>query len=107
MREALKASVRFINVSTWDGFINEPFGPFADALAAGTDEALEDYARTTSGTVWHLASSAAMSSVGSHSGVLDPDLKVKGAVGLRVADASAFVSYPSFQLFSPNAETCE
>jgi choline dehydrogenase-like flavoprotein len=91
IRESIKTSIRFANASAWRGFLDKPFEPLKKALEAGTDEALEEYARNTASTVWHPTSTAAMSNYNSSDGVLDPDLCVKGTVGLRVVDASAFV----------------
>jgi hypothetical protein len=43
-------------------------------------------------TTWHPVSTAKMSPKGASYGVVDPDLKVKGMKGLRIVDASVFVS---------------
>ncbi|KAI0067079.1 aryl-alcohol oxidase-like protein [Artomyces pyxidatus] len=92
MREAIKAGKQFMTAKAFDGFIIEPFGDFA---AATTDAEIETYAREFSTTVWHPTSSAAMTSWSSSAGVLNPDLTVKGTVGLRVVDASAFPFVPA------------
>ncbi|THH11293.1 hypothetical protein EW146_g8096 [Bondarzewia mesenterica] len=86
MVEAIKAGKRFVAANAWNGYILEPYGPFA---AANNDTEIEAYAREMSTTVWHPTSSAPMSSKKSKSGVLNPDLTVKGTSGLRVVDASA------------------
>jgi choline dehydrogenase len=57
--------------------------------AATTDEAILQNIRATAGTVFHPCGTAAMGSV------LDPDLRLRGIDGLRVADASAFPLIPS------------
>jgi choline dehydrogenase-like flavoprotein len=43
-------------------------------------------------TVWHPVGSAAMTAKNAGFGVVNPDLTVKGVKGLRVIDASVFVS---------------
>ena len=75
--------------------------PFADlveqelrpGLAAHDEAALEANIRATAGTVFHPCGTARMGS--DDRAVLDPELRVRGVEGLRVADASAFPLIPS------------
>ncbi|KAI0270475.1 aryl-alcohol-oxidase from pleurotus Eryingii [Gloeopeniophorella convolvens] len=90
--EAVKASQRFLAAQAWDGFVLAQFGNFANVTS---DADIAQYARDNAATVFHPAGTAAMSPVGAKSGVLDPDLRVKNTVGLRVVDASAFPYIPS------------
>lgn len=95
MREALKSARRFTSAPSWDDFIVNEYGSFALAV---TDEQLEQYARSNAHTMDHVCCTASMGKTGSKgpgSGVLNSDLTVKGTVGLRVVDASAFVSQRS------------
>ena len=83
---------KFMAAPSWDGWISGEFGAFA---AAETDDEIEEYARNTSVTINHVSCTASMGKTGSTgpgSGVLNSDLTVKGTVGLRVVDASIFVS---------------
>lgn len=80
---------RFAAAHAWDGFLLQPHGAYADT---DTDEKMEAYLRSTSLTFSHILGGAEMSPKGANWGVVDPDLKVKGAEGLRVVDASIFVS---------------
>jgi choline dehydrogenase-like flavoprotein len=91
MREALKSAIKFAHASSFDGFIEGPADAFAAAVANGTDAALEEYSRARSETIWHPCCTVAMASRSNSAGVLNPDLTVKGTVGLRVVDAAAFV----------------
>ena len=43
-------------------------------------------------TIFHPTGTSSMSPVGANWGVVDPDLRVKGVSGLRVADLSVLVS---------------
>nr|WP_245211803.1 GMC oxidoreductase [Neoroseomonas oryzicola] len=61
--------------------------------AATTDEALLENIRATAGTVFHPCGTAKMGT--DPMAVLDPELRVRGVAGLRVADASAFPLIPS------------
>jgi choline dehydrogenase len=75
--------------------------PFADlvlereAPAPGpvSDEAMLDYIRATGNTVYHPCGTCRMGSDGAS--VVDPQLRVRGIEGLRVADASVFPLIPS------------
>jgi len=62
-------------------------GPAAD------EAAIEASIRATAGTVFHPCGTARMGS--DSRAVLDPELRVRGVEGLRVADASAFPLIPS------------
>jgi choline dehydrogenase len=65
------------------GFIEAEFQP---GLAVESDEALLDYARHRGGTVYHPTSTCKMGN--DPMAVVDPELRVHGIEGLRVADAS-------------------
>ena len=80
----------------WTGWIIEEVGAWAQAQ---TDDEIEQYIRNTSSTVDHVSGTVAMGktgSTGSGTGALNSDLTVKGTVGLRVVDASVFVSFLFF-----------
>lgn len=89
MRSALKSARRFLAGPAWKGYVIAPAGPFANAT---TDALLDAYARESSFTTAHPVGTAAMSFKGATYGVVDPDLRVKGVSGLRIIDASVFVS---------------
>lgn len=90
MVQALKDAQYFIQASPWADFVVSPFGDLANAT---TDDDLALYARNFSVTVNHSIGTARMSPVGANWGVVDPDLVLKGVKGVRVVDASVFVSY--------------
>ena len=58
-----------------------------------SDEALLDFVRQTATTVYHPCGTCRMGS--DDTAVLDPELRVRGVQGLRVADASAMPLVPS------------
>ncbi len=87
MREAVKASRAFVKAPVWSDYIVSEFGEFANAT---TDEGLDAYIRNNADTFDHPVGSVAMGR--DESAALTPDLKVRGTIGLRVVDASAFVS---------------
>ena len=86
IREGARILRRFFAGPAWSDYIAAP-------LTIGPDEAgFEEQVRAAILSTWHPVGTAAMSARGAGSGVLDPDLYVKGVRGLRVVDASAFVS---------------
>ena len=92
MREAIKAARRYLSAPAWSSWILDEFGAFSQAQS---DDEIEQYARNTGQMIYHVVGSAAMGKTGTSgpgSGALNSDLTVKGTVGLRVVDASAFVS---------------
>ncbi|TFK91942.1 GMC oxidoreductase [Polyporus arcularius HHB13444] len=90
MREAVKAARSFVAAPAWSDYIISEFGAFAEAH---TDEELDAYIRNNTDTVDHPVGTVAMGK--GAQGALDSDLKVKGTIGLRVVDASAFPFIPS------------
>ncbi|KAI0342479.1 alcohol oxidase [Trametopsis cervina] len=90
LRESVKAMRRFMRARAWDGWIVDEFG---ELKGARTDEEIERYVQRTAITINHICGTAAMG--GKDTGVLNADLSVKGVVGLRVVDASAFPFIPA------------
>ncbi|KAL5484794.1 hypothetical protein ACEPAI_7436 [Sanghuangporus weigelae] len=90
IREGIKAMRRFMSAPAWNGWILQEHGAFSQAH---TDEEIEQYARNTANTVDHVSGTVSMGKTGTTvlgSGALNSDLTVKGTIGLRVVDASAF-----------------
>ncbi|KAF8663995.1 hypothetical protein AX16_000846 [Volvariella volvacea WC 439] len=94
LREAVKAIKRFLAASAWQDFVIGPVGPLADA-------SIDEYIRNTAGTIFHPVGTASMSPIGANWDVVDPDLKVKGAEGLRIVDASVLPFIPSGHTQAP------
>ena len=67
-----------------------------------TDEEITDYIRKTHNTVYHPAGTVRMGATGDRMSPLDPELRVKGVTGLRVADASVM---PELTTVNPNITT--
>ncbi|KAG6810812.1 hypothetical protein H0H92_010202 [Tricholoma furcatifolium] len=89
LREGIRSARRFLTAPTWDNFI------ISSTNNATTDAELDEYIRNTAGTIFHPVGTAAMSLRGANYGVVDPDLRVKGVVGLRVIDASVLPLVPA------------
>lgn len=90
MREAVKAIKRFLAAPAFSSHVS---GPFGTSFSGATDDAsIESYVRGLTTTIFHPVGTASMSSQTAKTGVVNPDLTVKGTVGLRIVDASVFVS---------------
>ncbi|TQS40919.1 GMC family oxidoreductase [Cryptosporangium phraense] len=76
------------------GWVARELAPGPDAV---TDDELLDYVHKTHNTVYHPSCTAQMGR--DASSVLDPQLRVRGVEGLRVADASVM---PSLTTVNPN-----
>jgi choline dehydrogenase len=90
MRETVRAIKRFVAAPAWADSIISPYGSLSSAIS---DAEIDSYIRGLGGAGLHLVGSAAMSSDHSKSGVVNQNLLVKGADGLRIVDASVFVSF--------------
>ena len=80
---------RFLTAPVWKGYILNPVGGLENTTS---DAALDAFVHAMSTSSSHLIGTAGMSARDASYGVVDPDLRVKGASGLRVIDASVFVS---------------
>src|ERR1019366_207732 len=65
-----------------------------------SDTDLEAYIRSSAGSAHHQSGTCAMG--GHSSSVLDPQLRVRGVQGLRVADASIMPLIPNAGLHAPS-----
>lgn len=90
MSEAVRAVMRFTAAPAWSNFIIGPFEP--QFAAANTTDTINDYVRAFSTGIFHPTGTASMSAVNASTGVIQSNLTVKGTEGLRVVDASIFVS---------------
>ena len=97
MRESVRASKRFVAAPAWADIVISPYGP----LSATSDAEIDDHIRALAQTIYHPVGTAAMSSSHSKSGVVDQNLLVKGADGLRIVDASVFVGFVEFNNGTP------
>ncbi|KAF9458550.1 aryl-alcohol-oxidase from pleurotus Eryingii [Collybia nuda] len=98
MRHAARSAQRFVSARAWEGYILAPFGDLANAT---TDAELDAYIRANTASIFHPVGTAAMSPKGADWGVVDPDLLVKGTLGLRVVDASILPLVPAAHTQGP------
>ncbi len=60
-----------------------------------SDDDLSAYARSVAHTVYHPAGTCRMGDAGDALAVVDPELRVRGLEGVRIADASVFPTMPA------------
>ena len=87
--QSIRAAQDFVSAPAWENYIIGPYGPTANLT---TDAEIESFIANYGGSIFHPVGTAYASSANSGKGVVDNELRVKGAVGLRVVDASIFVS---------------
>lgn len=89
IKEGIRLAKRFYSGAAWDGYISSFNGPDPDTLSEA-----EFRTRVTQNalTFYHPVGTAKMSPKNAKHGVVDPELRLKGASGLRIIDSSVFVS---------------
>lgn len=87
MVQIMKDSASFISEPLWNGYVIQPLIPNLT-----TDDAMATFARNNSVTVNHCVGTARMGPSGVENGVVDSQLRVQGVQGLRIVDASVYVS---------------
>ncbi|KAL4257902.1 GMC oxidoreductase family protein [Pleurotus pulmonarius] len=100
MREAIRSVPRFLSAPAWVGYVLSPAGALAE-VDFSSDEQLNTYIHNNTGTLFHPVGTNSMSRKGSSSGVVDPDLKVKGIEGLYIVDASVMPRIPAAHTQAP------
>jgi choline dehydrogenase-like flavoprotein len=85
----VKMARRIAATEPMSGWVRREVFPGPDVTS---DEEISALARATSHTVYHVSCTARMGADDDPGAVLDPQLRVRGIAGLRVADASAFPS---------------
>ncbi|KAI0642211.1 alcohol oxidase [Trametes meyenii] len=95
IRHAVRSVQDFAAAPAWSGFL---IGPTLGLEDVHSDAEVDAYARNVTTTIWHPTGTAFMAKcgpAGKESGVVNPDLTVKGVKGLRVVDASVFPFIPA------------
>ncbi|KAJ6535956.1 pyranose dehydrogenase [Mycena vulgaris] len=105
MRVAIKKAVQFLSAEAWKDYVIRPIDNLAQGLAS--DKALDEYMRETVIGAAHPTGSAAMSPTNATWGVVNPDLLLKGATGIRIIDASVMPWVPSGHTQAPTYAIAE
>ncbi|KAF8996654.1 hypothetical protein BDQ17DRAFT_1544687 [Cyathus striatus] len=99
MIQAVRSVQKFFSAPIWRGFLLNPVNPAL--LPNATDAMIELYVRNGAGSPPHTVGTASMSPKGAKYGVVDPDLRLKGAVGVSVVDASVIPIVPAGHTQAP------
>lgn len=99
MVAGIKLARRIVSQPAMSEWAGEELYPGKDVQ---TDEQIQDYISKTHNTVYHPAGTVRMGAPDDDSSPLDPELRVKGVSGLRVADASVM---PELTTVNPNITT--
>ncbi|UJA21614.1 choline oxidase [Thermoleophilia bacterium SCSIO 60948] len=92
MLAGIRLARRIVEADPMNAWRGRELAPGPDAQ---TDDELLDYARATHNTVYHPACSARMGPDGDPLAVVDPELRVRGVDGLRIADGSVMPFLPA------------
>ncbi|KAF6744686.1 aryl-alcohol oxidase [Ephemerocybe angulata] len=95
IREGARILRRFFSGPAWADYIVGPASP--EPSSPEFDAAV----KSTISTTFHYVGTTAMSKKGAKTGVVDPDLKVKGVKGLRVVDAGVIPFIPTAHTMAP------
>ncbi|KAF4610341.1 hypothetical protein D9613_010632 [Agrocybe pediades] len=90
-REAIRAFFKFTTAPAWKDVLLSPTPGFVNNTV---DSVLDEFSRNTTIANLHPIGTAAMSPVNAPWGVVDPDLLLKKASGLRIIDASVYPYIP-------------
>ncbi|PPQ71985.1 hypothetical protein CVT26_007141 [Gymnopilus dilepis] len=99
MRSAVQAILRFTGAPAWSDYITGRYG--STFQQATTDSTIDAYVRSLTTTIFHPFGTAAMTPANAKTGVVNPDLTVKGTSGLRIVDASVIPFVPSSHTQGP------
>ncbi len=99
MIEGLRYARRLFGRPALSGWIDEELAPGASVVSDGE---LASYVRETATTGYHPAGTCKMGRASDPGAVVDPSLRVRGLVGLRIADASIMPTMVSVNI----AATC-
>jgi len=92
MREAVKRILQLVSAPAWKDYIIGP-GSESQPTLASSDAEIDAFIRVNSRSAYHVVGTSSMSRKGDlKNGVVDPDLKLKKAAGVRIVDASVLVS---------------
>ncbi|KAF9691236.1 hypothetical protein EKO04_010847 [Ascochyta lentis] len=96
--QAMKDAFTVLGTKAFEGYVGAPYGPLANLTS---DEDYVQYVRQHAVTINHGTGTAKMAPYGADWGVVNPDLTLKGASGLRIVDASVFPEIPECHTMAP------
>ncbi|KAF8994729.1 pyranose dehydrogenase [Cyathus striatus] len=107
MKEAILSAKRFFSGPAWTDIILDLHPRGTSSPVTEDDETIEQFIRSNAGPGLHAVGTAAMSPKGARYGVVEPNLLLKGAEGLRIIDASIIPFIPSGHTQAPTYAIAE
>ncbi|KAG6836065.1 hypothetical protein H0H93_011816 [Arthromyces matolae] len=98
MRASAKKCISLVAAPAWEDYIITPVNGLEDVA---NDEELDEFILKSAGTGLHGVGTASMSARDAGHGVVDPDLRLKKALGLRIVDASVLPYVPGGHTQAP------
>jgi len=83
---------QFLSAPVWKDYV---LGASNGLENVTTEADVNKYILSTSASTLHMVGTAAMSAPDAGFGVVNPDLRLKGATGLRIVDTSVYPFVPS------------
>jgi choline dehydrogenase len=102
--EGLRQARRLLHSAALAPYVARDEAPSAQLQS---DEELLQFARERGSTAWHFMGTCRMGAAGNGQSVVDPQLRVHGMAGLRVADASVMPAMPSGNTGAPTMMIAE
>ncbi|KAJ3558042.1 hypothetical protein NP233_g11591 [Leucocoprinus birnbaumii] len=98
MREAHRSTRKLLSAPVFKDSVFESLYPASNVTS---DDELDAFITSAAGSYLHGGGSAKMSPHNASWGVVDPDYRVKGTMGLRIVDASILPNLPSGHTQAP------
>lgn len=101
LRQGLRDVLELADGPVFAALGAQRLAPLPPAGPTTSDTDLEEFMSLACTTFFHACGTAAMGREDDERAVLDPELRVRGVDGLRVADASAFPTVPTCNTLAP------
>ncbi|KDR77821.1 hypothetical protein GALMADRAFT_245927 [Galerina marginata CBS 339.88] len=94
LREAVRSILRLSSAPAWSDYIIGPADP-SQPIITSSDAEIDAFLRANARSAYHVVGTSSMSPKGMKTGVVDPDLRLKKAIGVRIVDASVLPFAPA------------
>ncbi|KDR77806.1 hypothetical protein GALMADRAFT_245913 [Galerina marginata CBS 339.88] len=106
LREAVRSILRLSSAPAWSDYIIGPAN-LSQPTITSSDAEIDAFLRANTGSAYHVVGTSSMSPKGMKTGVVDPDLRLKKAIGVRIVDASVLPFVPAGHTQAPTYAIAE